>query len=130
TRGPGYESALLKTLQAVLAQRMQGGTGLAPAVEQAIWDRARDRETKTALAAEQDVLRASEGLGFPMPAGVTVSQLERARRDAREKLSTLSRDIAIKQADMEQQNLRESIAQTMQLEDRLLSHSTQLEQMA
>lgn len=37
-------------LKAQINARIQGGTGLAPAVEQALWDRARDRETTVALA--------------------------------------------------------------------------------
>jgi hypothetical protein len=52
-RAPGYASELMGNLKAILAARIQGGTGLKPVVEQAIWDRSRDRETQVALARER-----------------------------------------------------------------------------
>ena len=62
-RAPGYASGLLGNLKAMIASRIQGGTGLKPEAEQAIWDRSRDRETQVALAREQEVMR-SRGAGF------------------------------------------------------------------
>lgn len=53
--GPEYASSLLDSLKSKLLERMSSATGLDPAVEQAIWDRARSRETKTALANEADI---------------------------------------------------------------------------
>ncbi len=46
--GEDYASTMLTSLQSVLNTRLAGGTGLAPAVEQAIWDRSRSRERATA----------------------------------------------------------------------------------
>ncbi len=127
TRGPEYASFLLTQLKNTLHSRMNGGTGLEPAVEQAIWDRSRDRETQIGLANEADVMRQSEALGFQLPAGVLAAQLRQAQRDYYGKLSELSRDIAIKQADLEQQNLRETITAGIQLEGQLINYSYQLE---
>ncbi len=128
-RGPEYASQLLDTLKAVLTQRMAGGTGLNPAVEQAIWDRARSRETQTALANEAEVMRNSEALGFQLPSGVLAAQLREAQQNYYDKLSGLSRDVAIKQAELEQENLKQTIAQGMQLEGQLIDYSLKLEQM-
>ena len=130
TQGADYASELLDKLKAVLSARMNGGTGLAPAVEQAIWDRARSRETQTALANQTEVMRTSEALGFPLPSGVLASQLRAAQEDYYNKLSGLSRDIAIKQADMEQENLKAAIAAGMQLEQQLMTYSYQMEQLS
>ena len=71
-RAPGYASALLDNLKAVIATRIQGRTGLKPEAEQAIWDRSLDRETQVALAREHELMRAAEELGFPLPSGVLV----------------------------------------------------------
>ena len=128
-RGPEYASQLLDTLKAVLTQRMAGGTGLNPAVEQAIWDRARSRETQTALANEAEVMRNSEALGFQLPSGVLAAQLREAQQNYYDKLSGLSRDISIKQAELEQENLKQTIASGMQLEGQLLDYSYKLEQL-
>ena len=128
-RGPAYASALLGNLKAVLNERIKGGTGLNPAVEQAIWDRARSRETQTALANEAEVMRQSEALGFQLPSGVLAAQLREAQQAYYDKLSGFSRDVAIKQAELEQENLKQTIAQGMQLESQLIDYSLKLEQM-
>lgn len=127
--GPEYASTLLSNLKATLNTRLSGGTGLSPAVEQAIWDRARSRETQNALANEAEVMRNSEALGFQLPAGVLAVQLRQAQQDYYDKLSTLSRDIAIKQADLEQENLKQTISAGMELEGKLIDYSYKLEQL-
>ena len=128
--GARYASQLMDNLKAVLNARIQGGTGILPAVEQQIWDRARDRETQIALAREQEVLRGAEALGFPLPSGVLAAQLQDARREYHDKLSGLSRDIAIKQAELEQANLKDSIQQALALESTLLEDCYKLEMLA
>ena len=129
TAGPEYASELLSTLKAVLMERMVGGTGLPAAVEQALWDRARSRETQIALANEAEIMRGSEALGFQLPAGVLAVQLREAQQAYYDKLSGLSRDISIKQAELEQENLKQTIASGMQLEGQLLDYSYKLEQL-
>lgn len=128
--GPDYASALLDSLKSTLHQRMQGGTGLPAAVEQAIWDRGRDRETLIALANEADITRQSEALGFQLPPGVLAAQIRQAQQSYYDKLSGLSRDVMVKQAELEQQNLKDTIAAGMQLESQLIDHSWKQEQMA
>ena len=129
-RDAEYASALLSALKAKLASRLDGGSGLAPAVEQAIWDRARSRETATALANEAEIARASEALGFDLPSGVLAAQLREAQQNYYDKLSTLSRDVAIKQAELEQENLKQTIAAGMQLEGQLIDYCYKREQSA
>lgn len=120
--GARYASQLLESLKATLNARIHGGTGLAPEVEQQIWDRGRDRETQIALARESEIVRGAEALGYPLPSGVMAGQLADARREYHDKLSGLSRDISIKQADLEQQNVRDSIQAALQLEGQLMDH--------
>lgn len=129
-RAPGYASQLLDNLKAVINARIQGGTGLSPVVEQAIWDRSRDRETQIALAREQEVMRSAEALGFPLPSGVLAGQLADARREYHDKLSGLSRDIAIKQAELEQANVKDAIAQGLALEGQLMDQALQLDRLS
>ena len=128
--GARYASQLMDNLKATLNARIQGGSGIVPAVEQQIWDRARDRETQLALAREQEVMRGAEALGFPLPSGVLAGQLADARREYLDKLSGLSRDVAIKQAEMEQANLQNSIQSALQLESVLLEDTYKLELLA
>lgn len=129
-RGPAYESLLLGNLKAVLNERIKGGTGLPAEVEALIWGRAVERESRMALDAELDVVRAGEALGFKLPQGVVVAQLERARREFRDKIAGLSRDVAIKQAELEQSNLQQVVAEGVQLESKLMDNALQIEQQA
>lgn len=129
-RGPQYQSQLLDGLKALLVQRLAGGTGLPADVEQAIWGRARDRELSASLAEEADVTRKSETLGFALPPGVLADQLRAIRLDRLGKLSGLSRDVAIKQAELEVENLRQTMAAGMQLEDQLMQHWHRSESLA
>jgi len=127
--GAEYASTLLSTLKSVLNTRMAGGTGLNTAVEQAIWDRARSRETQIALGNESEIMRASEAMGFQLPTGVLAAQLREAQQGYYDKLSGLSRDVAIKQADLEQANLQQTITAGMALESQLIDYSYKLEQL-
>lgn len=127
--GAEYASTLLTTLKSVLTTRMAGGTGLNTAVEQAIWDRARSRETQIALGNESEIMRASEAMGFQLPTGVLAAQLREAQQGYYDKLSGLSRDVAIKQADLEQANLQQTITAGMALEGQLIDYSYKLEQL-
>ncbi|WKL15105.1 hypothetical protein QYQ99_22510 [Comamonas testosteroni] len=129
-RAPGYASELMGNLKAILAARIQGGTGLNPVVEQAIWDRSRDRETQIALAREREVMRGAEALGFPLPSGVLAGQLADARREYHDKLSGLARDIAIKQAELEQSNVKDAITQGLALEGQLIDQALQLDRLS
>lgn len=129
-RGAAYASDFLTNMQALLNERLRGGTGLDAAVEQALWDRARDRETQIALAGEAEIMRSAEAAGFPLPAGTLAAQLSDARRAYHDKLSGLSRDIAIKQADLEQENLKQTITMGIQLEGQLMDYAWKLEQQA
>ena len=127
--GPDYASTLLTTLQGTINTRLGGGTGLAPAVEQAIWDRSRDRETSTAQANIDEIQRGADALGFDLPAGVLAAQMRQAQQEYYDKVSTLSRDISIKQAELEQENLKQAINEGIALEGKLIDYSYQMERL-
>lgn len=128
--GTPYSSQFLQNIQSKLNERLAGGTGLSAAVEQAIWDRARDRETQIALAGEAEVMRSAEALGFALPVGTLAAQLVDGRRNYHDKLSGLSRDVAIKQAELEQENLKQTVALGIQLEGQLMDNAYKLEMLA
>ena len=128
TPGSKYTSTLLQALQTTLLTRITtGGTGLSPDVENAIWDRGREREAKSRSDALKD-LDKMEFLGFTLPTGLYL--------DARLKVTTesdfvnrgLSREIMIKQAELEQENVKQALATATQLEGQLISYTNQVEQ--
>jgi hypothetical protein len=111
-----YSSTLLTNLTGALNTRIAGGTGLAPADEAALWDRARERELATAQAAIDQVTRDAEALGWALPTGWTVDAVRRETRAYYDKSAEVSREIALKQADLEQSNIQKTIDQGIQLE--------------
>lgn len=128
--GPQYESTLLTTLKTIINSRLAGGTGLNPTVEQAIWDRARSRESLLGAANEAEVLRTGEALGYHLPPGVTAAQLRTAQQDTVNRISTASREIAIKQADLEQENLKSAVTTGIELEGKTIDYSYNMERLA
>jgi hypothetical protein len=103
-REPEYVGQVSPEVQAVLEAMLAGGTGIPVATETAIWERARDRE---AQSAEAGIVAATEewaARGFSYPPGRLNGQVIALRDAANEKLNGVSREVAIKQADLEQAN--------------------------
>lgn len=123
-----YDSGLLTDITNLLRARAQGGTGLAPAIEQAIWDRDRARVAAAAAAQVAEVTRNAEARGFAMPTGAFLAQLREAQVTQLGKTVEASHDIAIKQADLEQKNAQHAIEQGIALEGRLIEYVNSIEQ--
>jgi len=126
--GALYTSALLTSLKTSLQDRIDnGGTGLAPDVENAIWDRGREREARAMRDAILNLERM-EGMGFSLPTGMYL--------DARLKIETEmgyanaghSREVMIKQAELEQSNVLAALTTATQLESTLINYTNQVEQ--
>lgn len=104
---PALEEA--SALRTALEARLAGGTGLDATVEAAIWDRAREREAVIAQAQVDEATLQDEALGFDFPTASLSARLEAVGQEYHNKVSSINRDIAIKQADLEQTNLRDTI---------------------
>ena len=111
-----YTSSLVTTLTTKITDRLAGGTGIATAVETAIWNRARERELATMQANIDAVTRDTESLGFQLPPGVLVDAIRRETRGYYDKTAVLSTETAIKQADLEQVNMQKIIEQGVSFE--------------
>jgi hypothetical protein len=85
---------------------LYGGTGIPADIEAQIWMRARARETAEASKLKDVATLQFANRGFSMPAGVLAARLLEVEQEASNKSSTLSRDIAIKQAEIEIENIR------------------------
>lgn len=128
TPGAEYTSALLTSLQGYLNDVItNGGTGLDADVENAIWDRGREREARAAREA-LDKLDEMEAQGFALPPGVYL--------DARLKIITetdyaergLSREIMIKQAELAYESTKNALQVATTLEGQLITYSNAVEQ--
>lgn len=125
-----YSSELVDKVKSTLIQRLSGGTGLSAEVEHAIWNRGRDRESRTALLAERTLLEDRVSAGFSRPPGAVSSALDLIVQESQSKIIELSREIMIKQAELEQENLKASIQQTIALEEILIREHNNINQRA
>lgn len=128
--GDPYSSALLAALQAALQDRIEnGGTGLPPDVENAIWDRGREREaiaTRDALAE----LDQFEARGFALPPGQYADAYLKITTEMAARTVTNSREVAIAQAQLEQENIKHALTTATQLEGELIGYFNSIEQRA
>lgn len=130
TPGAEYTSALLTTLQNTLQDRIEnGGTGLPADVENAIWDRGRDREYRQMRDALADLERM-ETLGFAFPPGVYVDSRIKIQTEMGYNSANISREIMIEQAKLELQNILKALDTATALEGRLIDYNNQIEQRA
>lgn len=83
-----------------------GGTGISPAVEDQIWQRGRDRIIADGARVESQTLNEFAARGLALPSGAMASRLQEVRFEQLTKTQELSRDVAIKQADLEVENLK------------------------
>ena len=121
-----YDSPLLSSVKDELLARLSGGTGLNPIVEEALWNRGRDRESRASILAEQSLLSDAVSRGFSRPAGSIQSALDQIIQETQSKIIDLSREIMIKQAELEQENIKTSIQQVISLEDILIREHQQV----
>lgn len=130
TPGSLYTSSLLTALQAALTTRIAGGTGISTSVEDAIWDRMRERASNVFTADVNQVSRNAQAFGFHLPSDVTAAELRDAQRKLLASTSEASREVAVKQADLEQINVHKTIDQITTLERTLIERSLNVEQRA
>lgn len=122
-----YQSELSSAVTKELLDRVQnGGTGLPVDIENSIWERAKDRENKQQLKTADDILHSSAARGFRRPPGSVVAALDMAAQEAQNKIADLSREIAIKQAELEQSNIQFSIDKAITLEQLLIDNHNQM----
>lgn len=113
---PVYASELLDDLQGQVKAMMAGGTGLHPAIEDALFSRARERDSQESVRAVQEAVDTWAGRNFSMPPGMLVKQADVIREQGRLKASELNRDILVEAAKWEIDNLRFAVQQGMALE--------------
>jgi len=113
---PVYVSEVLDELKAQVISMMSGGTGLPPAVEDALFSRARERDRAETDRTVQEAVDVWAGRNFSMPPGMLVKQANVIREQGRLKAAETNRDIMVEAAKWEIENLRFAVQQGMALE--------------
>ena len=123
-----YEPVLMDEEIEVIRRMWAGGTGLPPAVEQAMWERAGSREDMGVARDVSAALTEFSGRGFSLPVGALVDRIDTIRTDAALRKQGLGRDIAIKVADTHIENLRFACTQALAAENVLVGLWSQMAQ--
>lgn len=126
-----YASAILDKLKAkLLADMTNGGYGIEPADEEALWFRLREREDLATQSQVDEITRQYAATGFPLPPGAMQAAFARAGQDRQNKLSSASREIALKRGDLYVQNRQFAMQQSAGLEQILLGYHGSVQERA
>jgi hypothetical protein len=124
---PEYTSSLKDALEAKLLSDVEnGGTGLAADVEDAIWERTRERDNQDFEDASTKLDSKWSGRGFSLPDGVLTELQQDLIVDDRNQRIERSRDILIKQAELAQVNTHFALTSSMNLEQLELNHANEV----
>lgn len=113
---PTYASILYDELIGKVRAWMQGGTGLPAHIEDALFSRARERDSSETRRAVQEAVDTWAARGFSMPPGMLVAQTNAVQEQGRLKAAELNRDILAQAAQWEIENLRFAVTQGIALE--------------
>lgn len=119
---PEY-AAQMARIEAQLTTYLDGGTGLKPAVEDAIYSRSRGKGDAEARRVRDALYAEAAGRGFTMPPGSLTSSIQQARQAAADANAKAAADIAIAQAEMEQKNLQFAVTTSSSLRTAMLNAS-------
>ena len=112
---PNECNYLGKAQQWICDTLTNGGTGMNPHVEDQIWQRDRARLLKDAQRAKGEALATFAARGFPLPPGAAAAALQQIAADTQDKIAQASRDVAIKQAEIEIENVRFAVEKAIGL---------------
>ena len=126
-----YASSLLSEVQSRLQLFVSGfSTGLTPAVEQQIWDRARSRVSAATRRLKAQNLRFWSASGWDQPGGDVTNKNFEAEVEAINQDNSASREIAVAQANLEQSNMHFAFTTAAQIEGIVIQHTDLMMQRA
>jgi len=88
---------------------LYGGTGLTPAIEEAIWNRDLERNEQQIEDSTDKVIQMWAKKGFSLPDGMLAHSLSEVQKEYFNRMIDRSREISIKQAELEQANIFKSM---------------------
>lgn len=111
-----YVSALLDKTKATISRMQDGGTGLPAAIEQALFDRSRQRIDEETFRAIEEVYDEFGTRNFSEPNGMLATRVDRVRQEGRTRAAETNRDITIQVHNVEIENLRFAVQQGVAFE--------------
>ena len=119
TYNPQYHSQLAR-IEAQLQTYLDGGTGLNQVVEEAIYERSRQRQSAEARRAADAAWQETASRGFTVPGGAVFAGLRLSRQAAADNNATASREIVVQAFEAEQRNLQFAVTTSAGLRQSML----------
>lgn len=117
---PQYHQQMAR-IEAQLTKYLEGGTGLKPAVENAIYERARSKNDAEARRIQSAAYSDAASRGFTLPPGALMAAMGQSRQAAADNNAQAGREIVVMQAEMEQKNLQFAVSTSAALRQAMLS---------
>ncbi len=111
---PRYHEQLA-ALEAKLETYLEGGTALTPAVENQIAERAKGKVNAEYQRVHKTIYGDAAKRGLMIPDGAAFAALQEARQMGANNIAAAATEIAVKQAELEQQNMQFAITTTADL---------------
>lgn len=122
---PDFSTLASTTVNWIIDTINNGGEALPNTEETKIWDRARSREDALNEQGTHEAIEAMARRGWAAPPGVLTERLRVAQKENTVRQSTLSRDIAIKQAELAHEMLKFAVQQAVALQSNVLQAAAQ-----
>lgn len=104
---------------------LHGGTGLSPDIEAAIWNRDLERNEQSLADSVDKATSMWAQKGFSLPDGILAHSLSELQKEYMNRRIDRSREISIKQAELEQTNIFKSLELSINLTFKLIEAATQ-----
>lgn len=104
-----------------LSELMAGGSGFKPEIEQAIYNRARERNDVDAARVREAGYAEAASRGFTLPTGALIAGVARARQEAANAVTKANQDIIVMAAELEQKNLQFTLTTAIGLRTAMVS---------
>ena len=115
-----YSSEVLTETTSEILRMLNGGVGIPDAVWQQIFEKGADLEERNGSKLIEEATTDWAARGWASPGGLLDKRIREARQSVNNARNTLARDVTIKRADAELENLKYAIAQGIALEGMLI----------
>lgn len=114
---PTYQPEIITEVMTEIRRLWDGGSGIPPAVEQAMVERALSREDMIIDREVDSVAVEFSARGFTMPSGMQAARADKVRQEGMTKKQAANRDLTIKFAEAQIENVRFAVTQGIAAEN-------------
>lgn len=115
--GGSYNPMLLERIKTEIIAVLDGGKGMPPAIERAIFERAREDEVELAERSVDQVRDEYAAKGYKYPPGGVAARVDRFRIEAGKKVSALNREKMIETYKLQIDLFKTALGSAIQLEE-------------